>query len=48
MPALDDVADEVAMVRGDLPKFAILPEPANWLVKLQSWAPEAANPNRSS
>jgi amino-acid N-acetyltransferase len=31
--------DEVAMVRGDLPKFAILPEPANWLVKLQGWAP---------
>jgi amino-acid N-acetyltransferase len=28
--------DEVAMVRGDLPKFAILPEPANWLVKLQA------------
>ena len=27
--------DEVAMVRGELPKFAILPEPANWLVKLQ-------------
>jgi len=26
-------------VRGDLPKFAILPEPANWLVKLQGWAP---------
>jgi hypothetical protein len=23
------------MVRGELPKFAILPEPANWLVKLQ-------------
>ncbi len=33
--------DEVAMVRGELPKFAILPEPANWLVKLQSWAPSA-------
>ena len=31
--------DEVAMVRGDLPKFAILPEPANWLVKLQGWSP---------
>jgi amino-acid N-acetyltransferase len=27
--------DEVAMVRGKLPRFAILPEPANWLVKLQ-------------
>lgn len=27
--------DEVAMVRGQLPKFAILPEPSNWLVKLQ-------------
>ena len=27
--------DEVAMVRGELPKFAILPEPTNWLVKLQ-------------
>ena len=27
--------DEVAMVRGALPKFAILPEPTNWLVKLQ-------------
>src|SRR5947209_5719136 len=27
--------DEVAMVRGELPKFAILPEPVNWLVKLQ-------------
>jgi amino-acid N-acetyltransferase len=26
--------DEVAMVRGELPRFAILPEPANWLVKL--------------
>jgi amino-acid N-acetyltransferase len=31
--------DEVAMVRGSLPKFAILPEPANWLVKLQGWDP---------
>jgi hypothetical protein len=31
------------MVRGDLPKFAILPEPANWLVKLQSWAPDAGS-----
>jgi amino-acid N-acetyltransferase len=28
--------DEVAMVRGQLPRFAILPEPANWLVKLQA------------
>jgi amino-acid N-acetyltransferase len=28
--------DEVAMVRGELPKFAILPEPPNWLVKLQA------------
>jgi len=28
--------DEVAMVRGELPKFAILPEPANWLVKLEA------------
>jgi amino-acid N-acetyltransferase len=28
--------DEVAMVRGELPKFAILPEPANWLVKLHA------------
>lgn len=27
--------DEVAMVRGEVPKFAILPEPATWLVKLQ-------------
>lgn len=27
--------DEVAMVRGELPRLAILPEPANWLVKLQ-------------
>jgi amino-acid N-acetyltransferase len=34
--------DEVAMVRGELPKFAILPEPANWLVKLQEWAPGVA------
>ena len=30
------------MVRGELPKFAILPEPANWLVKLQEWAPGVA------
>jgi amino-acid N-acetyltransferase len=35
--------DEVAMVRGDLPKFAILPEPANWLVKLQGWSPSASS-----
>jgi len=28
--------DEVAMVRGELPKFAILPEPTDWLVKLQA------------
>jgi len=27
--------DEVAMIKGELPRFAILPEPANWLVKLQ-------------
>jgi amino-acid N-acetyltransferase len=27
--------DEVAMVRGELPKFAILPEPVSSLVKLQ-------------
>jgi amino-acid N-acetyltransferase len=27
--------DEVAMVRGELPKFAILAEPANMLVKLE-------------
>jgi amino-acid N-acetyltransferase len=27
--------DEVAMVRGELPKFAILPEPSTWLVKLE-------------
>jgi amino-acid N-acetyltransferase len=41
--------DEVAMVRGDLPKFAILPEPANWLVKLQGWAPSAeSSTTRSS
>jgi hypothetical protein len=26
-------------VRGQIPKFAILPEPADWLVKLQGWAP---------
>jgi amino-acid N-acetyltransferase len=28
--------DEIAMVRGELPKFAILPEPSSWLVKLQA------------
>ena len=28
--------DEFAMVRGDLPNFAILPEPADWLVKIQA------------
>jgi amino-acid N-acetyltransferase len=28
--------DEVAMIRGALPKFAILPEPPDWLVKLQA------------
>jgi amino-acid N-acetyltransferase len=28
--------DEVAMVRGELPRFAILPEPANWLVKIEA------------
>ncbi len=33
--------DEVAMVRGKLPTFAILPEPANWLVKLQVSEPLA-------
>ena len=27
--------DEVAMVRGELPNFAILPEPQSWLVKLE-------------
>jgi len=32
------------MVRGDLPKFAILPEPANWLVKLQGWTESAEEP----
>jgi amino-acid N-acetyltransferase len=40
--------DEVAMVRGRLPQFAILPEPANWLVKLQSWAPSAGGEANSS
>jgi amino-acid N-acetyltransferase len=39
--------DEVAMVRGDLPKFAILPEPANWLVKLQGWSPVAEHGNQT-
>jgi hypothetical protein len=34
------------MVRGNLPKFAILPEPANWLVKLQGWAPGMAETTR--
>ena len=28
--------DEVAMVRGELPKFSLLPEPASWLVKLEA------------
>lgn len=27
--------DEVAMIRGELPRFAILPEPAKYLVKLE-------------
>src|SRR5258708_1497188 len=40
--------DEVAMVRGELPRFAILPEPENWLVKLQAWSPDAASHTRSS
>jgi hypothetical protein len=31
------------MVRGKLPTFAILPEPANWLVKLQAWPPVGAS-----
>ena len=35
LPQISQLCDEVAMVRGELPKFAILPEPANWLVKLQ-------------
>ena len=30
-----DHCDEVAMVRGELPKFAMLPQPANWLVKIE-------------
>ena len=29
-----NTCDEVAMVRGELPRFAILPEPPRWLVKL--------------
>jgi len=32
--------DEIAMVRGTLPTFAILPEPANYLVRLQSLPPQ--------
>lgn len=28
--------DEVAMVRGELPTFAILPAPDNWLLKIQA------------
>jgi amino-acid N-acetyltransferase len=40
--------DEVAMVRGALPKFAILPEPENWLVKLQAWAPNVGSQSGSS
>jgi amino-acid N-acetyltransferase len=28
--------DEVAMVKGEIPRFAILPEPTNFLVKLQA------------
>lgn len=40
--------DEVAMVKGELPKFAILPEPANFLVKLQGWAPVEAEQTTSS
>jgi hypothetical protein len=35
------------MVRGELPKFAILPEPADWLVKLQAWSPNVED-QRSS
>ena len=34
LPALH-CCDEVAMVRGELPKFAMLPEPANMLVKIE-------------
>ena len=30
-----DHCDEVAMVRGELPKFAMLPQPTNWLVKIE-------------
>jgi len=33
--------DEVAMVRGELPRFAILPEPQNFLLKIQP-PPDAA------
>jgi hypothetical protein len=36
------------MVRGELPKFAILPEPANWLVKLQGWSPDVESQTSSS
>src|SRR6204780_4770292 len=39
--------DEVALVGGDFPKFAILPEPANWLVKLQGWSPVAEHGNQT-
>jgi amino-acid N-acetyltransferase len=28
--------DEVAMVRGELPQFAILPQPSSWFVKLEA------------
>jgi amino-acid N-acetyltransferase len=28
--------DEVAMIRGELPKFAVLPQSPGWLVKLQA------------
>jgi amino-acid N-acetyltransferase len=40
--------DEVAMVRGELPRFAILPEPANWLVKLQGWSQSSEHGNQTS
>ena len=30
-----DHCDEVAMVRGELPKFAMLPQTTSWLVKLE-------------
>jgi hypothetical protein len=36
------------MVRGKLPTFAILPEPANWLVKLQEWSPNVDDQRDSS